>query len=158
MLFNAIVVTHTSPCYPCQPMPPIPAYLNLFLFHYPHCTLLQNSAPQSERSCPVNMISLSGSTAGRRNIFSNSRIKGAPVTVFGITVISCIFVGICGRFCERILELLGTALVDGRVAFIGASSHFSIRNIDCTRFIEMIITIFTSFPEFSSHHLASNLR
>jgi hypothetical protein len=136
----------------------MPAYLILFLFHYPHCKHLQNSAPQSESSCPVNMISLSGSTAGRRNIFSNSRIKGAPVTVFDITVIFCIFVGICGRFFKRILKLLKTVLTDSRVIFIEASSHFSIRNINCICFIKMIIIIFISFSEFSSHHLTSDLR
>jgi len=150
---------------------------NLLLHHLSHplfsslfpLSPLQKIAAQSERSCPVTMISLdwliysytyraihfsscmislSGGTAGQRNIFPNSRTKGAPVTVFvpvtvfRVTVISCVFVGI---------GLLGTTLVDG-LPVTGASSHFSICSIDCARFIEMIIATFMSPLEFSSHH------
>ena len=56
--------------------------------------------------------------------------------------------------------LLVTGLVTRRCA--GASSHFSIR-MDCSvrvaraMFSEIRTTIFTSPPEFSSHHLASTL-
>jgi hypothetical protein len=79
--------TNPSPCHQYQPMPPMP----------PPCLMpYQILAAQVESSCAVNMISLSSSTAGRRNIFANSRTKGAPVTVFGSMVTTCICVGICG--------------------------------------------------------------
>jgi hypothetical protein len=115
--------TYTSPCHPCQSRPISPS----FLFHLP--TLLQNLAAQSERSCPVNVISLSGSTAGRRNNLSNSRTKGAPVTVFEIMVISVVFVGICAG--DGVMLRLENALVGGRLPVTGASTHFSICSIDC---------------------------
>src|SRR5205085_8786929 len=79
----------------------------------------------------------------------------APVTVFWIMVISCIFIGISGG---GMLEALGNALVDGRLLIIGASSHFSICSLCGTRFTEIIMTIFTAPLDFSSHHSASNLR
>jgi hypothetical protein len=150
-------------------MQPIPAYAT-------HATLFSPSPPymslaaQSERSCTLNVKSVSGSTAGRRNILSNSRTKGAPVivkgpsvigkglpvTIFETMVISCTFVGSCRM---RILALL-LGVLRGSSLLLGACSHFSIRSLDCAfcaRRIEMII-IFTSPPDSVSHQLASNLR
>jgi hypothetical protein len=51
MPFNAIVVTHASPCQP--------AYLALFSLLPPYLKRLQKLAAQTESSCPVNMMSLS---------------------------------------------------------------------------------------------------
>src|SRR5437868_13554866 len=117
--------THTSsPCHPCQSRP-------LFSLSPPHLTPYQIPAAQVESSCAVNVISVSGSTAGRRNILLNSRTKGAPVTVFWTKVIFCIFVGISGR---GILGALGNALIGGRLPIIGASSHFSICSVCNARF------------------------
>ncbi len=125
-------------------MPPIPAYAAhaiLFSLSPPYMSL----AAQTKRSCTLNVISVSGSTAGRRNILSNCRTKGAPVTgedapatVFETMVISCTFVGSCRM-----------------------SSHFSICSLDCAfcaRCTEMMTTIFTSPSDSVSHQLASNLR
>src|SRR5437773_1196381 len=102
------------------------------------------------------MKSPSGGTAGRRKHFWNSRTSGVgPVIEFGLIVIACILVGICGRFCGGMLALLGNALVDGLPTAI---SHFSICNVLRARHMAMITTIFTSPLEFLSHHSASLLR
>jgi hypothetical protein len=61
--------THTSLCHPYQSGP-------IFLSP-PYHTPYQILAAQVESPCAVNVIPLSDSIAGRRNIFSNSRIKGA---------------------------------------------------------------------------------
>jgi hypothetical protein len=155
--------THNSPCHPCQSRSISPS----FLFHV--TTLLQNLAAQFERSCTVNVISVSGSTAGRRNNLSNSRTKGAPLIVrgapmtgkgvpmgvFEAMVISVVAIGTNGR---GILWALGNALVDGRLPISGASSHFSIRSVDCASCIEIIMTILTLPLDSVSHHLATHLR
>src|SRR5271156_5431680 len=115
--------THISPCNRHQPMQPIPAYAThatFFSLSPPYMSL----AAQAESSCTLNVISVSGNRAGRRNILSNSRAKGAPVivkgppvtgkgppvtgtgppvTVFETMVISCTFVGGCRM---RLLGLL----------------------------------------------------
>jgi hypothetical protein len=143
----------SSPCHPCQSQ----TYLTLFSLSPPHLTPYQILAAQVESSCAVNAISVSGSTAGRRNILSNSRTKGAPVTVFWIMVISCVFVGICGGGALGALGALGNALVGGRLPTIGAGSHFSICRVCGARFIEMMMTIFTAPLDFLSHQSASIL-
>src|SRR5947209_1304969 len=110
----------------------------------PYLMPYQILAAQVESSCAVNVISLSGSTTGRRNIFANSRTKGAPVTVFGSMVTTCICVEICGGGWG--LLRAEDALVFGRLPATGASSHFSICAIDCAGFTEMIMTVFTAPP------------
>ena len=64
----------------------------------PYCTLSQKLVAYAKRSCAVNVKSCSsGGTAWRRKIFRNSRINGAPLTVFEFEsiVIACICVGVC---------------------------------------------------------------
>src|SRR2546421_7108376 len=105
------------------------------------------------------MTSPSGSTGARRRSFSNSKIKGAPVTAyvvmlpggfgiggFWIIVSSCIFVG-TGAL----------ALVTGAAGVRGCKHHFSIHRLFCAGFIEMMITIFTFPSELVSHQSASVL-
>src|SRR2546423_1495303 len=154
--------THTTPCNPYHPIPPY------FLFHLP-----MSMAAQAESSCTLDVISASGGTAGRRNILSNSRTKGAPVTVkgppvtagkgalatvFETMVISCTFAGSCRmRLLGLLLRLFG-AVLGGSSLPLGACSHFSISSLDFSCCIGMIITIFTSPPDSVSHQLASNLR
>src|SRR5947208_7110010 len=101
----------SSPCHPCQSRP-------LFSLSPPHLTPYQIPAAQVESSCAVNVISVSGSTAGRRNILSNSRPKAAPVTVFWTIVISCIFVGVSGG---GMLVALGNSLLCDGLATVGAN-------------------------------------
>src|SRR5438552_13585036 len=115
----------------------------------------QKAAAQRKRYCAVSMMSFSGGIAGRRNIFWNSKTRGAPLMLFSAIVISCVFVGTGrGFFCPGLLE---NALVVGLCPTGGASAHFSICNVLSASFIEMIITICTSPSELMSHHLASCL-
>src|SRR4051794_4400399 len=120
---HATIPAHATyqPCHPHQPMPPmpVPACLTFSPLSPPYLTPYQRSAAQFESSCGVKVISLSGGTGGRRNIFANSRTKGAAGRAFGTIVISCIFVGVCsGRL------LPGAGLRVDRLPVIGASSHF----------------------------------
>ena len=72
--------------------------LNLIL-PIPYCKTAQKLVANAERSCAVNVKSCSsGGTAWRRKIFRNSRVNGAPLTVFEFEsiVIACICVGVCG--------------------------------------------------------------
>src|SRR2546429_9825624 len=87
--------------------------LNLIL-PIPYCTPAQKLVAYAERSCAVNVKSCSsGGTAWRRKIFRNSRVSGAPLTVFEFEsiVIACI----CVVF----------ALVGGLLGGTGRFSHFS---------------------------------
>src|SRR3954453_18984775 len=84
----------------------------------PYCIPAQKLVAYAERSCAVNVKSCSsGGTAWRRKIFRNSRVNGAPLTVFEFEsiVIVCICVGICVVF-----ELVG-----GLLGGTGRFSHFS---------------------------------
>src|SRR6266516_1323424 len=105
------------------------------------------------------MTSPSDSTGARRRSFSNSKIRGAPVTAYvamlpggvrigGVWIIvsSCIFVAIGAL-----------ALVAGAAGVRGCKHHFSIHRLFCAGLIEMMITIFTSPPELLSHHSVSVL-
>src|SRR2546423_10733286 len=61
----------------------------------PYCKPAQKLVAYAERSCAVNVKSCSsGGTAWRRKIFRNSRVNGAPLTVFEFEsiVIACICV------------------------------------------------------------------
>jgi hypothetical protein len=101
----------------------------------------------------------SGGTGARRRSFSNSKIRGAPVTAYvgmvprgggigGFWIISssCNFVG------TRAL-----ALVTGAAGVRGCKHHFSISSLFVLRTIDMTMAIFTSPPELLSHHCASVL-
>src|ERR1700722_5261536 len=105
------------------------------------------------------MTSPSGGTGARRRSFSNSKIRGAPVTAyvgmvprgggiggFWIIVSSCIFVG-TGAL----------ALVTGAAGVGGCKHHFSISSLFVLRTIEMTMAIFTTPPGLLSHHCASVL-
>src|SRR5436190_19192896 len=114
------------------------AFLTTLPTSYPNPP--QNLVAQLKSSCKVHMKSPSGGAGRRRNIFSNPRTRGAPVTVavFESIVITCICVGTCGRFCGRMLGLLGTCLVDGLRAATAASSHLSICTVFVAGFTKMI--------------------
>src|SRR2546423_1603299 len=62
----------------------------------PYCKPAQKLVANAERSCAVNVKSCSsGGTAWRRKIFRNSRVNGAPLTLFEFEsiVIACMCVG-----------------------------------------------------------------
>src|SRR5271156_3344209 len=72
--------------------------LNLIL-PIPYCKPAQKLVANAKRSGVVNVKSCSsGGMAWRRKIFRNSRVNGAPLTVFGFEfesiVIACICVGV----------------------------------------------------------------
>src|SRR3989440_12790697 len=96
--------------------------LNLIL-PIPYCTPAQKLVANAERSCAVNVKSCSsGGTAWRRKIFRNSRVNGAPLTVFEfeLIVIACIFVAVCAFPPAPVIDLVG-----GLLAGTGRFSHFS---------------------------------
>src|SRR3984957_4609229 len=114
----------------------------------PYSKADQKSFANSERSCVVNVKSCSsGGTAWRRKIFRNSRVNGAPLTVFEseLIVITCICVGVCVVF-----DLVAALLAD-----TGRFSHFSMIIVLALRPIEISRTIFTFPLEFSSQPRAS---
>src|SRR5256714_7249015 len=114
----------------------------------PYCKRAQKLVANAERSCAVNVKSCSsGGTAWRRKIFRNSRVNGAPLTVFEFEsiVIACICVGVCVVF----------DLVVGLLAGTGRFSHFSMIIVLPVRPIEKSRTIFTSPLEFSIQRCAS---
>jgi hypothetical protein len=120
--------------------------LNLIL-PIPYCKPAQKLVANAERSCAVNVKSCSrGGTAWRRKIFRNSRVNGAPLTVFEFEpiVIACICVGVCDA------AVLVINLVAGLLVGIGRFSHFSIIIVLVVRPIEKSRTIFTSPLESSS--------
>src|SRR5271170_1550888 len=124
--------------------------LNLIL-PIPYCTPLQKIVANAERYCAVNVKSCSsGGTAWRRKIFRNSRVNGAPLTLFGFEFesisIACICVGVCVVF----------DLVAGLLAGTGRFSHFSMIIVLALRPIEISRTIFTFSLEFSSQRRASS--
>src|SRR5271170_4966833 len=111
--------------------------LNLIL-PIPYCTPLQKIVANAERSCTVNVKSCSsGGTAWRRKIFRNSRVNGAPLTVFESEsiVIACICVGVCGA------AALVIDLVAGLLAGTGRFSHFSMIIVLAVRPIEKSRTV-----------------
>src|SRR2546423_8534218 len=118
----------------------------------PYCKRAQKLVANAERSCAVNVKSCSsGGTAWRRKIFRNSRVNGAPLTVFEFEsiVIACICVGVCGA------AALVSDLVGGLLAGTGRFSHFSMIIVLAVRLIEKSRTIFTSPLELSSQICAS---
>src|SRR5271156_1705326 len=124
--------------------------LNLIL-PTPYCKPAQRLVANAERSCAVNVKSCSsGGTAWRRKIFRNSRVNGAPLTLFGFEFesisIACICVGVCVVF----------DLVAGLLAGTRRFSHFSMIIFLALRSIEISRTIFTSPPESSSQKPASS--
>src|SRR3954463_14567997 len=98
--------------------------LNLIL-PIPYCTPAQKLVANAERSCAVNVKSCSSTgTAWRRKIFRNSRVNGAPLTVFEFEsiVIACICVGVCvpGLVIDLVAGLLaGTAGLAGTGGLAG---------------------------------------
>src|SRR5271156_3152913 len=105
----------------------------------------------------------SGGTGARRRSFSNSKVRGAPVTVYvgivpgrggiggsWITVSSCIFVG------TRVV--FKNALVAGPGLPNGDIPHCSIHRLFSAFIIEIMMAIFTSPSELVNHHCASLLR
>src|SRR5271170_7890075 len=128
--------------------------LNLIL-PIPYYTPLQKIVANAKRSCAVNVKSCSsGGMAWRRKIFRNSRINGAPLTVFEFEsiVIACICVGVCGA------AALVIDLVAGLLAGTGRFSHSSMIIVPALAFrpIEKSRTIFTSPLEPSSQRCASS--
>src|SRR2546429_1823890 len=94
--------------------------LNLIL-PIPYCTPAQKLVANAERSCAVNVKSCSsGGTAWRRKIFRNSRVNGAPLTVFEFEsiVIACICVGVCGGGLGEVATALVIDLVASLLAGI----------------------------------------
>jgi hypothetical protein len=90
--------------------------LNLIL-PIPYCTLPQKLVANVERSCALNVKSFSsGGTAWRRKIFRNSRINGAPLTMFEFEsiVIACIYVGVCVGVCGGGLGRVAAAVTVAR--------------------------------------------
>jgi hypothetical protein len=91
--------------------------LNLIL-PISYCTPAQKVVANTERSRAVNVKSCStGDTAWRRKIFRNSRVNGAPLTVFEFE--SIVIAYIC------VAAALVIDLVAGLLAGTGRFSHFS---------------------------------
>jgi hypothetical protein len=97
--------------------------------------------------------------AWRRKIFRNSRVNGAPLTVFEFEVesivIACICVGVCDDWLGGVAAALVIDLVAGLLAGTGRFSHFSMIIVLAVRPIEKSRTIFTSPLESSSQICAS---
>src|SRR5271156_2702325 len=107
----------------------------------------------------------SGGTGARRRSFSNSKVRGAPVTAyvgmvpggggiggFWMVVSSCMLIGTRGELAFEDALVAGLGLVGRDI------HHCSIRRLLSSGTIEMTMTMFTSLPELVSHHCASVLR
>src|SRR3954469_4948754 len=100
----------------------------------PYCKPAQKLVANAERPCAVNVKSCSsGGTAWRRKIFRNSRVNGAPLTVFEFEsiVIACIRVAVCAFPVAPVIDL-----VAGLLAGTGRFSHFSMIIVLALRPIE----------------------